>query len=594
MADYTVKIDAKDNASGTINKISGGLGGLTAGAGKFKAAIGIAAGAFAALGVVNVIGDKINEFDDLAKAARTAGAAASNDAFKGFQVMKQAMNEAGIDAGTFDRAMLQTTSRLKAGTEGQKSFAKITDKLGDSLLDMNGNLKSGPDLLKEMMNALNAGTISTEEFAKVVGGRAGPLIQQQFASLNTSAEALEGTLADVAANSNIVDLDAAKNAEVFNDNIGRLKEGMGQLMTDAITPLMPHLVKLSEDIMANMPMIIEKVQNAFKALEPVFSLIGTVLTDLVFPVLSKVFGVLGTIAEAISPLVESAIPGLKMAFDMLVKVVESIVGFFQGVATSLQGIYDKAIQLKDGVTGTFSNMADSVKDTTKGMTDSVTGFFGGMYQKVVGGSIVPDMVNGVIAEFKRQQTGVTQISAATANSVTTDFQNMATSVEEDFVKTLESALSDGKITMSDFSGFFSNTISSMLSDALRGGKGISGIFGSLFGGGGGGGGGLGGMLGGLFGGGGGGLMSMFGGFFADGGKLGAGKFGIAGENGAEIIHGPANITPMDQIGGGGPQVNITIQSIDTQTGTEFLLKNKKQIEGIIQNAYNKRGRQGIV
>ena len=50
---------------------------------------------------------------------------------------------------------------------------------------------------------------------------------------------------------------------------------------------------------------------------------------------------------------------------------------------------------------------------------------------------------------------------------------------------------------------------------------------------------------------------------------------------------------MDQIGGANPQVNITIQAIDTQTGTEFLLKNKKQIEGIIQNAYNRRGKQGI-
>ena len=35
------------------------------------------------------------------------------------------------------------------------------------------------------------------------------------------------------------------------------------------------------------------------------------------------------------------------------------------------------------------------------------------------------------------------------------------------------------------------------------------------------------------------------------------------------------------------------EAIDTQTGTEFLLKNKKQIEGIIQNAYNRRGKQGI-
>ena len=51
----------------------------------------------------------------------------------------------------------------------------------------------------------------------------------------------------------------------------------------------------------------------------------------------------------------------------------------------------------------------------------------------------------------------------------------------------------------------------------------------------------------------------FGGLYADGGNLGAGKWGIAGEAGPEIIHGPARITPMDKMGGGNP-VNIAINN----------------------------------
>ena len=50
----------------------------------------------------------------------------------------------------------------------------------------------------------------------------------------------------------------------------------------------------------------------------------------------------------------------------------------------------------------------------------------------------------------------------------------------------------------------------------------------------------------------------FGGFYADGGHLGSGQWGIAGENGPEIIHGPANITPMDGMGGSAPQMNVTV------------------------------------
>ena len=597
MPDYTITINAQDKTKGTFQTVESGLGKLSTGAGKFKAALGAAGAALAAFGVGAKIKGAIDDFDNLAKSARMAGAAASEDAFKGFQVLQTAMGEAGIDAATFERAMLQTTSRLKEGSEGGKAFAGIFEKLGPAVKTANGELASGPELLKAMINGLNEGTISTDEFAKVVGGRAGPLIQQQFAGIAGSAENLDKILTDVESHANIVPLGAAENAEVFNDTIGRLGMQLQKLMTDAITPLLPHLTRFAEELLANMPAIVDGVSQAFQTLQPVLSLIGTVLTDLVFPILQKVFEVLGFVAEAITPLVDTAIPALKAAFDGLVSIVESIVGFFQGVSDSLQGIYDKAIQLKDGVTGTFDSMGDAITSKTKAMSDSVTGFFDDMYQKVVGGSIVPDMVDGVIAEFIRQQQGVTQISQATTSTVSTDFQNLSSTIEKDFIGTLESALSDGKLTMSDFSGFFSKTITSLISESLRGGNGISGAFSSLFGGGGGMGGGLGGMLGGLFGGGGGGglfsgIGSMFGGFFADGGFLPSGKFGIAGEAGPEIVTGPARITPMEGMGGG--TTNIIIQAIDTQTGTEFLLKNKTQIEDIVNRAYNKRGRQGIV
>lgn len=91
------------------------------------------------------------------------------------------------------------------------------------------------------------------------------------------------------------------------------------------------------------------------------------------------------------------------------------------------------------------------------------------------------------------------------------------------------------------------------------------------------------------------IGSWFGGLFADGGYLPSGKVGIVGEAGPEVITGPASITPMDQIGSTtvNPQVNFTINAVDTQTGVEFLLKNKPQIVGMIQSAYNSQGKQGI-
>lgn len=80
----------------------------------------------------------------------------------------------------------------------------------------------------------------------------------------------------------------------------------------------------------------------------------------------------------------------------------------------------------------------------------------------------------------------------------------------------------------------------------------SGPLAGLFGGGSGGGGGLSGLAG---------LTKIFGGFFANGGNLGAGKWGIAGEAGPEIIRGPATVVPMrSNDNRGGQVVNIAIDA----------------------------------
>tara|TARA_R110000850_G_scaffold48303_4_gene120047 strand:+ start:2846 stop:5383 length:2538 start_codon:yes stop_codon:yes gene_type:complete len=179
---------------------------------------------------------------------------------------------------------------------------------------------------------------------------------------------------------------------------------------------------------------------------------------------------------------------------------------------------------------------------------------------------------------------------------------------EDFNKSFNDKLADGlvegNLNFDTFADLWKSTLKDLISDTLNGGTKLNDILG-MFGSGGTGGGF---NLGSIFGGGGGGgigdffssaasgIGDFFGGFFADGGKLGAGKFGVAGENGPELITGPAKVLSNEESFGNmgsAPAVNITIQAIDTQTGTEFLLKNKKQITGIIQGAYNKRGKQGI-
>lgn len=188
-------------------------------------------------------------------------------------------------------------------------------------------------------------------------------------------------------------------------------------------------------------------------------------------------------------------------------------------------------------------------------------------------------------------------------------------IEQIIEKMLVQPMIDQITNMLGFTQKVVPTLASQFSGMTGGGMGAGPIGGGLFGGMGGGMGGLfsglGGMFSGLWGGvsnmfsglwGGlsgmfsglwGGISSFFSGlpFFADGGYLPSGQVGVVGEAGPELITGPASVHPMS--GDAPPVINFNINAIDSRSGTEFILQNKQQITGIIQDAYNRRGKVGV-
>ena len=175
-------------------------------------------------------------------------------------------------------------------------------------------------------------------------------------------------------------------------------------------------------------------------------------------------------------------------------------------------------------------------------------------------------------------------------------------------KSMSDAVAKGELTFTSFKDFLKQWAQEIVSQIIKktlmdpitnqlaslGASIVNGVGGSA-------GGGIAGMLASLFGGGGGmggSIFDLFSGSFlgfANGGQPPVGQPSIVGENGPELFvpKSAGTVVPNDALGGGALTVNFTIQAIDSRSGTEFILNNKQQIVGVIQDAYNRRGKQGI-
>ncbi len=206
------------------------------------------------------------------------------------------------------------------------------------------------------------------------------------------------------------------------------------------------------------------------------------------------------------------------------------------------------------------------------------------------------------AEAMRQIGGGTEINQEKQNI--TDFmseteklalnlEKTMTAVTDNLGMTIAQGIAEGKSLMDVLKNTVRQTLTQILGMILQ--SQINKALGGMFS--------VGGMGMGGFGGGGGGTMGMLFGIgrmflgFENGGVPPTNRPSIVGEGGAELFMPgtTGRVVPNDELQGmmGAPTVNFNINAVDTQSGTEFILKNKRQIEGVIQNAYERRGRRGI-
>lgn len=204
--------------------------------------------------------------------------------------------------------------------------------------------------------------------------------------------------------------------------------GIGTFLASVFAPLWQKLVSVFQTqvapAFAQLMPAISQLFSAFQLLIPVFQIIGAIIGT----VLVVALGVLvGVISGAISGIV-GFVGGLAQVLGGIVQIISGIIQIVVGIVTFFidlftgkwgklgadlgtigQGIVTMFAGIWNAVAGIFVAAFGLILGLISGFISGFVGFFQYLYDELIGHSIIPDLVNGMLTFFGNAWSGITGI-----------------------------------------------------------------------------------------------------------------------------------------------------------------------------------------
>jgi phage-related protein len=177
--------------------------------------------------------------------------------------------------------------------------------------------------------------------------------------------------------------------------------------------------------------LFKQLWGAIQQMMPLFQLLGMIIGGLVVTAIGVLIGLIAGLAKGISYFVEglaNVVAGIVRVFTGISQVIGGIVQF---IVDLIHGKFDKLggdlgqigtgllnmfIGLWQAVIGVFQAAWGLVSGIVVGFVQGIIGFFQGLFDKLVGHSIIPDMITGIFNWFGKLP-GL--LGGAIANAVST-------------------------------------------------------------------------------------------------------------------------------------------------------------------------------
>lgn len=307
-----------------------------------------------------------------------------------FQEMDFICSQSGMSVESLQGGIKTLTAQIDAGSA---SF----DKLGVSITNADGSLRSQEEVMFDTLNALQGVENQTEKarIASELFGKAGTELMPMLNGATGSIDAMRQQAHELGL---VLDDDAINSGVAFTDMVDQLQRSFGAVTTQIGTEVMPILMELGQFILDNMPTIQTVLEVAFGVIEEVVSIASQAI---------------GILIDVIKNLVTEA----QTEGTLFNAVWENIKIFIDATLNSIQILFDAFTALFAGDWETFWNkikellstiidaMLSILKNSVSNFVDAGKNIFTGVWDglKEVWNNLkswVEDKVNWMIEKLK--------------------------------------------------------------------------------------------------------------------------------------------------------------------------------------------------
>lgn len=337
--------EANENIEETSSKAGKFADALKKGAGvaaKFGTAVvtGTAAAGAALTGIASSAASQADEIDKM-----SAKIGISKQAY---QEWSYVLGQNGMDVNSLQNGMKTLVKQMDGAAQGTEASVELFERLGVSVVDSTGKMKSQEEMFKEVTMTLAAMENGTEKaaLANELFGRSG---SEMMPMLNNGAEGITDLTERAHELGLIMGDDAVTAGVVLGDTLDDVKKSAGMVGTKIGVALFPILQKILDMVLKFMP----QVQSMFDSFAPLLIGLMDSLMPMLFNLVESVFPLLVSLCEALLPsfiqITEAILPVivrlLEILLPPLIQIVKSVLPVITTLLVALMDILSPILEL---------------------------------------------------------------------------------------------------------------------------------------------------------------------------------------------------------------------------------------------------------